>query len=41
MTERQIDFGRMKRVVIKIGTSVLTNDEGLFSLSALNKLGTL
>ena len=37
---RNFNFGRAKRVVIKIGTSVLTNDEGHFSLSALSRIGS-
>ena len=36
--QREINFNRMKRVVIKVGTSVLTNAEGYFSLSSLKNV---
>ncbi len=38
MIKRDFKFEQAKRIVIKVGTSVLTNDEGLFSLAALKHI---
>ena len=36
--KRNIDFSRMKRVVVKVGTSVLTDSSGHFSFNDLKNV---